>query len=88
MGAGNDYDYDAEDLDEHAMDPSDLQPEDDTNEVALDDMSNFVFVAKGKIKDSDGNELKVASVPPEWKMPEPKIEMEEPKFYSVDNPGY
>ena len=69
------------------MDPSDLQPEDDTNKVALDDMSNFVFVAKGKIKDSDGNELKVASVPPEWKMPEPKIEMEEPNFDSVDNPG-
>ena len=87
LGAGNDSDYDAENLDEHVMDPSDLQPEDDTNEVALDDMSNFVFVAKGKIKDSDGNELKVASVPPEWKMPEPKIEMEEPNFDSVDNPG-
>ena len=54
------------------LDPSDLQPDDDKNEVALDGMSNFVFVAKGKIKDSDGNELKVASVPPEWKMPEPK----------------
>ena len=87
LGAGNDSDYDAEDIDEHAMDPSNLQPEDDTNKVALDDMSNFVFVAKGKIKYSDGNELKVASVPPEKKMPEPKIEMEEPNFDSVDNPG-
>ena len=28
LGAGNDSDYDAEDLDEHAMDPSDLQQED------------------------------------------------------------
>ena len=87
LGDGNDSDYDAEDLDEHAMDPSDLQPEDDTNEVALDDMSNFVFFAKGKIKYLDGNKLKVDSVPPKWKMPEPKIEMEEPKFDSVDNPG-
>ena len=31
LGAGNDSDYDAEDLDEHAMESSDLQPEDDTN---------------------------------------------------------
>ena len=55
LGAGNDTDYDAEDLDEHAMGPSDLQPEDDTNELSLDDMYNFVFVEKGKIKYSDGN---------------------------------
>ena len=50
LGAGKDSGYDAEDLDEHEMDPSNLQPEDDTNEVALDDMSNFVFFSKGKIK--------------------------------------
>ena len=31
--------------------------------------------------------MKVASVPPEWKMPEPKIEIKEPNFDSVDNPG-
>ena len=51
------------------MDPSDLQPEDDTNKVALDNMSNFVFVSKGKIKDSDRKELKFGRVPPECKMP-------------------
>ena len=33
LGAGNDSDYDSEDLDEHAMDPSDLQPEDDKNKL-------------------------------------------------------
>ena len=87
MGAGNDSDYDAEDIDENAMDPSDLQPEDDTNEVTLDDMSKFLFFSKGKIKDSDRNELKVTSVPPEWKISEPKIEMKKLNFDSVDNSG-
>ena len=45
------------------------------------------LLQRGEIKDSDGNELKVASVPPEWKMPKSKIDMEEPHFNSVDNPG-
>ena len=48
LGAVNDSDYDAEDLDEYAMDPSNLRPEDDINKVALDEMSKFVFFAMGK----------------------------------------
>ena len=31
--------------------------------------------------------MKVACVPPDWKMPEPNIAMDEPNFDTVDNPG-
>lgn len=50
-------------------------------------MANFVFVAKWQVEDSEGNEMKVASVLDDWKMAELKIETKEQHFGTVDNPG-
>ena len=91
IGCGGDSDIDAEDGDDiftGRQRPTTLkEPADDTNEVALDNDHQFVFVGKGAIKDNTGSIMKIASVPEDFKPPPVNKQRKEKPFSKVDNPG-
>ena len=62
MDAGGDSDFNGEVVNDLRIDPGNLLPWDDTNELALDTLENQLFIGKGSVNIS-GDELKVVSVP-------------------------
>ena len=88
LGAGDDSDFDCEDIDDLGVDPADVPlDDDDTSKIVLDSLENQLFIGTGFVLDNAGNVLKVAGVPEDWEPPKRKADMKEPIFEKVDNPG-
>ena len=62
MCFGGDSDFDGEVVDDLGIEPDNLLPLDDTNELTLDTLENQVFIGRGAVN-LGGDELKVVRVP-------------------------
>ena len=66
MGFGGDSAFDGEVVDDLGIEPDNLLPLDDTNELALGTLQNQVFIGR-EVVNLGGDELKVLRVPTDWR---------------------